>query len=38
MFAADARTGAHGEEVQRLDLDRHQLVLSYDHRVRVQRA
>jgi predicted phage baseplate assembly protein len=38
MFAADPRTGAPGEEVQRLDLGPHQLVLSSDHQVRVQRA
>ena len=37
LFAANPATGWRGDEVQRLDLDPHQLVLSYEHRVRVER-
>jgi predicted phage baseplate assembly protein len=37
LFAANPATGWRGDEVQRLDLAPHQLVLSYEHRVRVQR-
>jgi len=35
LFAADPVTGDRGEAVQRLELDRHALVFSYDHQVRV---
>jgi predicted phage baseplate assembly protein len=38
IFAADPQNGVRGEEVQRLDLSPHQLVLSYEHRVRVHRG
>ncbi len=35
LFAADPITGERGEAVQRLELDPHALVYSYDHQVRV---
>lgn len=35
LFAADPITGERGEAVQRLELDPHALVFSYDHQVRV---
>jgi predicted phage baseplate assembly protein len=38
LFPANPGTGWRGDEVQRLDLGPHQLVLSYEHRVRVQPA
>jgi predicted phage baseplate assembly protein len=36
MYGADPVTGRRGEEVQRLDLDRHSLVFSFEHQVRVE--
>ena len=35
LFAADPITGKRGEAVQRIELDRHALVFSYEHQVRV---
>lgn len=35
LFAADPLTGRRGEPVQRIDLDRHALVFSFRHQVRV---
>ncbi|GEA89764.1 putative baseplate assembly protein [Cellulomonas cellasea] len=35
LFAADPLTGERGEPVQRLELDPHALVFSFEHRVRV---
>ncbi len=35
LFAADPLTGKRGEPVQRIELDRHALVFSYEHQVRV---
>jgi predicted phage baseplate assembly protein len=36
MFGADPVTGKRGAEVQRLDLDKHSLVFSFEHHVRVE--
>jgi predicted phage baseplate assembly protein len=38
LFAANPLTGDRGERVQRIDLDRHALVFSFDHQVRVDRG
>ncbi|MCJ8505886.1 putative baseplate assembly protein [Kocuria flava] len=35
LFAADPRTGERGEPVQRIELDKHDLVFSFGHQVRV---
>jgi predicted phage baseplate assembly protein len=35
LFAADPITGRRGDPVQRIDLDRHALVFSFEHQVRV---
>jgi predicted phage baseplate assembly protein len=35
LFAADPITGRRGEAVQRIDLDKHALVFSFEHHVRV---
>ena len=35
LFAADPLTGERGEPVQRLEIDPHALVFSFEHRVRV---
>lgn len=35
LFAADPLTGKRGEPVQRLELDKHALVFSYEHQIRV---
>ena len=36
LFAADPITGDRGDPVQRIEVDRHALVFSFDHQVRVQ--
>jgi predicted phage baseplate assembly protein len=36
LFAADPVTGERGEPVQRINLDRHSLVFSYEHQVMVE--
>jgi predicted phage baseplate assembly protein len=38
LFGADPITGRRGEPVQRIDLDPHALVFSYEHQVRVVKA
>lgn len=38
LFAADPITGKRGEPVQRIELDKHALVYSYEHQVRVVRG
>jgi hypothetical protein len=35
LFAADPLTGQRGEPVQRISLDKHALVFSFEHQVRV---
>jgi predicted phage baseplate assembly protein len=35
LFAADPLTGVRGEPVQRIDIDKHALVFSFEHQVRV---
>ena len=37
LFAADPITGRRGEAVQRIDIDKHALVFSFRHQVRVTR-
>jgi hypothetical protein len=36
LFGADPITGRRGAEVQRLNLDKHSLVFSFEHQVRVE--
>jgi hypothetical protein len=36
MFGADPVTGRRGKETQRLELDQHSLVFSFEHQVRVE--
>lgn len=38
LFAADPLTGARGPQVERIDIDPHALVYSFEHRLRVERA
>ena len=35
LFAVDPRNGERGDRVQRIDLDKHDLVFSFGHQVRV---
>jgi hypothetical protein len=36
LYAADPTSGERGKAVERIELDKHALVFSYEHRVRVE--